>query len=69
MGLLKKEQGLSLSLLPAFGSVFGFWVALSSLNKRGTQSYCNVVCQGWLIPMGGLLFKEKGRKRMEERGN
>jgi hypothetical protein len=62
MGSLKCEQGLTLTTLSDFGSLFN-WAASSSLNRRCAFSYCNLICQGWLISMGGLpSFEEKGRR-------
>ena len=34
VGLLKQEQGLSGTLLPAFGSLSPDWTALSSYSRR-----------------------------------
>ena len=49
--------------MPTFGSISPNWVALSGHNKRCAQSYCNLICQGWLISTGDLLFSgEKGRR-------
>jgi hypothetical protein len=54
------EQGLSLTLLLAFGTLSHSWVTLPSLNRRRcAQFYCNLICQGWLISMGGLSFSEE----------
>ena len=63
-GTPKVGKGLSLITLPAFGSLSPNWAALSSLSERGcTHSCCSLICQGWLMPIGGLPFSgEKGRK-------
>jgi hypothetical protein len=57
-------------------------LGISSLNIRGgEQSYCNLICHGPVIPMGGLLISEekqgrsgwggerRGRKRETGEGN
>ena len=47
-------------LLLAFGTLSHSWVTLPSLNRRRcAQFYCNLICQGWLISMGGLPFYEE----------
>lgn len=64
---------MSLTLLPAAGPLFSYCVASSILNRRGLiLSYRKLICQGWLLPIGGLplLFSEEKQRRSEaqERG-
>lgn len=72
--------GLSLILLSALGSFPLTGLPFSSLSrKRCIQSYSNLLCQDWLMPMGGFPFSEKkcrsgcgggksGKLRREEEG-
>ena len=48
--------------------LFPNWAALSSLNRRCTQSCCNLVSLGRLISKEGLLFEEKGTGVWGRRG-
>jgi hypothetical protein len=53
------EKGLSLTFLPAFETLFSYWVALSSLDMTVCVcSYYNLLCSVWLISWGGLAFSE-----------
>jgi hypothetical protein len=50
--------------LPVFGTLFSYRVALTSLKRKGgPQSYCNLICHGWLIhtEAGPILKRMKGR--------
>ena len=59
---------LSLTLLPAFGSLSSNWAALSSLNrKRFTYFYCNFIFQGRLISIRSLLFSEKVKREIDRK--
>jgi len=61
--LLKWEQRLALTTLPAFGSLSPYWDVLPSLNiGKCAWSYCNLICQGYVISMEGLLFSKEKRK-------
>ena len=54
------EQELSLTLLPAFGTLVSYWVASSSFTRKGCAlSYRNLICYGSLIFMGDLAFPEE----------
>lgn len=51
------RSGLSLTLLPAFGTHSFYWIASSSLNRRGGARP-----HGWLISMGGPPVSEKNSR-------
>jgi hypothetical protein len=59
------EQGLSLTLVLATGSLSPTWAAFSSISRRTcTLYYCKLIGQGRLISMGDLPFfeeKERGK--------
>jgi hypothetical protein len=63
-GAPKTEQGLYMTLLPAFERLYPNRPALSSLHRRRCiRYYCNLICQGWLICKGDHMFsEEKGRR-------
>ena len=42
--------------------------ALSRLSRRCSLSYCNLICQGLLISMGGLPFSEEKRRGDQRNG-
>ena len=63
VGLLTREQELSLTLLPAVGTRSSYWVASTSINRTGgAYSYCNLICHGWLKSMGGLPFSKENQE-------
>jgi hypothetical protein len=55
------ELGMSLTLLPALGTVF---FLTDCLVQPCAQSYCILSCHVQLLSLGSLLFpEEKGRRR------
>ena len=66
MGLLTVGVGLSLTLLPAFGMLSSYCVALSSLNRRGgAKLYCNLIYHDWLTYIGGQPFSEEKERGID----
>ena len=66
----QEEEELSLTLLPAFGVLsllLGclFWPQREKMHFFEMQSYWTLMCQGWLLSMGGLHSSEE--KGMEEK--
>jgi hypothetical protein len=56
---------LSLTLLPALGTLFHLQVALPRLYMRAfALSDCILFCLVWLLSLGGLLFSE-GTQRVD----
>jgi hypothetical protein len=57
VGPLKLERGLTLTLLPAFGSLSPILAALSGLSGGGCTSSCwDLMCQSGLVPMVGAFL-------------
>jgi hypothetical protein len=48
--------GVSLTLLPSFGTFSFYWVALSNLDVVPGLTACYVLCCVGLMSLGGLLF-------------
>lgn len=41
-----------------------YWAALSGLKRRGCPaSYCNLICEDWLISVEGLPISEEKQRR------
>ena len=53
--------GLSLTLLPAFGTLPPTGSPCSALMKGGAYSYCNFIGHVWLISKRGLLFLNRNK--------
>lgn len=62
-------QGLSLTLLPSFGTLSPNWDTLSTPSRRRcTYSYCSLISQGGLLSTGGPPPLRRRGGEAERRG-
>lgn len=64
-GIPNNESGLSLTLLPTFGTD---WVALSSIKMGAFALSCTLLCRVWILSLGGLK-RIGGGVQLGERGD
>lgn len=65
MGLIRRKQGLSLTILPAFGPLPPNWATLSILNRRSLILLQVDMPRLMIFMGGGLPFSEENGKRDE----
>lgn len=62
--------GLSLTVLPAHGTLYSYWVASSSPDEKSyANSYCVLLCHVWWYHLVAGSFLNKEAVGLGERGS